>query len=235
MVTGIAQSSVESTPRLDPSLGQPGSNQQDSGRRGRSAAGGGGGGGADTVNLSPEAQQQISQLQQRDREVRSHEQSHISAGGAHVNGGATYTYQRGPDNRQYAIGGSVSIDTSAEAGNPEATKAKARQVRSAALAPGNPSAQDQSVAAQASTMEMQAQQEAQQAKAEEGKNSQSQNIQGANPLQISAPEAYTAAPSATAASANITSRAAAAYQLVQQQGSMPTALAPWGTGIAMTV
>ncbi len=127
----------------------------------------------DSVTLSPEAQQQVRELQQRDSEVRSHEQAHVAAGAGHVRGGIQYTYTQGPDNKQYASGGSVSIDTSPVSGDPEATIEKARAVRSAALAPGNPSAQDQAVAAEASTMEAEARTEKAQ---QQSSNSTENNI-----------------------------------------------------------
>lgn len=111
---------------------------------------------ADSLSLSPEARNQLRELQQRDAEVRAHEQAHLAAGGPHVTGGASYTYQKGPDGRQYAIGGQVSIDTSAVPGDPEATREKGRQVRRAALAPGEPSGQDQQVAAKAARLEAEA-------------------------------------------------------------------------------
>ncbi len=111
----------------------------------------------DTLTLSPEAQQKVRELQQRDAEVRAHEQAHMSSGAGHVSGGPKYSYATGPDKKQYAVGGSVSIDTSPVAGDPEATIEKARAVRSAALAPSSPSAQDHSVAAAASSMEAEAQ------------------------------------------------------------------------------
>ena len=108
--------------------------------------------------LSEEEQKVVRELQQRDQEVRRHEAAHASAGGA-LAGSPTFTYQRGPDGRQYAVGGSVSIDTSPVKGDPEATLQKARQIRSAALAPADPSGQDKSVAAAASALERQAQAE----------------------------------------------------------------------------
>ena len=106
---------------------------------------------ADSLSLSPEAQQQLRELKLRDAEVRAHESAHMAAGGGHVNGGAGYTYQKGPDGRQYAIGGHVSIDASSVPGDPEASREKAQQVRRAALAPGEPSGQDRQVAARAAT------------------------------------------------------------------------------------
>ena len=50
-------------------------------------------------------------------------------------------------------GGEVSIDTSPIPGDPEATIAKAQQIRRAANAPAEPSPQDRRVAAEASLME----------------------------------------------------------------------------------
>ncbi len=103
----------------------------------------------DGHELSAEEQRQVEELRARDREVRAHEQAHISAGGRYVRSGASYHYQTGPDGKKYAIGGEVSIDTSEEK-DPKATIRKMEVVRKAALAPARPSAQDRSVAAQAS-------------------------------------------------------------------------------------
>ena len=112
----------------------------------------------DQSSLDPREQQELERLQQRDREVRQHEQAHIAAGGQYVRGGAQLSYTRGPDGRQYATGGEVSIDVSPES-TPQATIAKAQVVRRAALAPANPSPQDRQVAAQATQMELEARQQ----------------------------------------------------------------------------
>ncbi len=117
--------------------------------------------------LSQEARREVEQLKARDREVRAHEQAHMSAAGPYARGGAGYSYQTGPDGRQYAVGGEVGIDTSPVADDPEATIQKAQVIRAAALAPANPSSQDRSVAAAATKMETQARQELRQAQAEE--------------------------------------------------------------------
>lgn len=101
--------------------------------------------------LTPEERQMVAELQLRDREVRAHEAAHKAAGGAHV-GGASYTFQQGPDGRQYAIGGEVPVDLSTSGGSPEAVIAKMEQVRAAALAPGDPSSQDYAVAAAADAL-----------------------------------------------------------------------------------
>lgn len=97
--------------------------------------------------LSPEEEEAVRTLKARDREVRSHEAAHQAAGGG-LTGGATFTFETGPDGRQYAVGGEVSIDIGAHP-DPEQNARKMRQVISAALAPLQPSAQDLAVAARA--------------------------------------------------------------------------------------
>ncbi len=109
--------------------------------------------------LPQDEQRQVDKLQERDREVRAHEAAHVAAAGGHAQGGAQFTYTRGPDGRLYASGGEVSIDTSAVAGDPQATLQKAQTVQRAALAPAEPSGQDRQVAAQAAAMAAQARQE----------------------------------------------------------------------------
>lgn len=111
----------------------------------------------DTLDLSREAEE-IRQLQRRDREVRAHEAAHTAAGGSYA-GTPSYTYERGADGRTYAVGGEVSIDVSPVSGDPRATLQKAEQVRAAALAPAEPSAQDMRVAQQAQSMAAQARRE----------------------------------------------------------------------------
>jgi len=180
-------------------------NQDRQGARGSSS----GVGVADAVKLSPDAEKQVQKLRERDREVRAHEQAHIAAGGQHVSGGASFSYQTGPDGRQYAIGGSVQIDTSPVPGNPEATEEKARAVRRAALAPANPSSTDQNVAAKAAAMEGRARSE----QAEQTGN-------GNLPIGMN-PERPWPGPE----------RAADIYAAMQ--GFPQTALVPWGTGISL--
>ncbi len=109
-----------------------------------------------TDQLTDEEQKQVEALKARDAEVRAHERAHTQAGGQYVRGGASYSYQTGPDGKRYAVGGEVSIDTSEIPDDPEATISKAQTVRRAALAPAQPSTQDQQVAAQASQMENEA-------------------------------------------------------------------------------
>ncbi|WP_052063866.1 putative metalloprotease CJM1_0395 family protein [Nitrincola sp. A-D6] len=122
--------------------------QSDSGRR--VAAG-------SSTSASENRQQQeteqtvVRELAARDREVRQHEMAHQAAGGQYT-GGATYTFERGPDEVMYAVGGEVSIDTSSVPGDPEATLQKAERIERAALAPAEPSPQDMRVAASARAM-----------------------------------------------------------------------------------
>lgn len=112
---------------------------------------------AAATELSDEQQAKVQELKQRDAEVRRHEQAHVRAGGT-LAGVPSYEYVRGPDGRQYAVNGEVSIDTG-EAGTPEATIRKMELVIRAALAPGDPSAQDRAVAAEARQAKVQAEAE----------------------------------------------------------------------------
>ena len=100
--------------------------------------------------LSSEERAQVDRLVARDTEVRAHEAAHAAVAGA-LGGAPSFVYQRGPDGKQYAIGGSVPINTS-EGSTPEETLARAEQVRAAALAPSNPSGADRAIAAAASSM-----------------------------------------------------------------------------------
>ncbi|MHA7855463.1 putative metalloprotease CJM1_0395 family protein [Marinobacter shengliensis] len=113
---------------------------------------------ADLQGLTEAELKQLSELKARDREVRAHEAAHQAVGGQYA-GAMSFTYQRGPDGAQYAVGGEVPIDVSPVAGDPQATIEKMRVVRAAAMAPAQPSAQDRAVAAQAMQTMLQAQSE----------------------------------------------------------------------------
>jgi hypothetical protein len=97
---------------------------------------------------------EIAELTKRDRQVRIHEAQHLAAAGSMASS-VKYSYETGPDGKLYAVGGSVQLNVTPGA-TPEETLARARQVRSAANAPADPSGQDMTVAAQASQMEAQA-------------------------------------------------------------------------------
>jgi hypothetical protein len=108
-------------------------------------------------SLSPAQQQVVEKLAARDTAVRAHEAAHQAAAGG-LGGAATFSYQQGPDGRRYAVGGEVPI-TLESGRTPEETISNAETVRAAALAPVDPSAQDLSVAAQASQVENAARQQ----------------------------------------------------------------------------
>lgn len=116
--------------------------------------------------LDAQEQAQLMKLQQRDSEVRRHEQAHLAAAGQYARGGPSFTLQKGPDGKSYAVGGEVGIDVSKES-TPEATIIKMQTIRRAALAPASPSAADRKIAAQASVKEARARQEISQATQEE--------------------------------------------------------------------
>lgn len=91
------------------------------------------------------------ELSKRDREVRAHEQAHAAIGGQYTSA-PSYTYERGPDGRLYAVEGEVKIDTSAIPNDPEATLEKAEIIQRAALGVAEPSAADRAAAADARAM-----------------------------------------------------------------------------------
>lgn len=108
-----------------------------------------------SVRLTPQEQVQVRKLRQIDQKVRAHEQAHLGAAAGLAVGGASFQTVRGPDGRQYAVAGEVSIDVS-PAQSPRQTIDKARRIQAAALAPADPSAQDRAVAAAAASMQIQA-------------------------------------------------------------------------------
>ena len=109
---------------------------------------GGAGSEGPSLQLSEEERAVVAQLQARDREVRAHEEAHARVGGEYA-GEPSYTYEVGPDGRQYAVGGEVPIDVSVIPDDPEATIEKMEVVKRAALAPAEPSSADRRVAAEA--------------------------------------------------------------------------------------
>lgn len=131
--------------------------------------------------LTQDQKMQVIELQRRDLEVRTHEAAHMSAG-AGLTTGASYSYQRGPDNKMYAIGGEVGIDTS-PGKTPEETLKKAAQIKRAALAPAQPSSADLQVAATATNMEIDAKMEIQKNQNQETKEKTEQNSQNSQSSQ----------------------------------------------------
>ncbi|MEM7203659.1 MAG: putative metalloprotease CJM1_0395 family protein [Planctomycetota bacterium] len=108
--------------------------------------------------LTEEEQQVVEELQARDREVRAHEQAHKAAAGELAVSGPSYDYQRGPDGRQYAIGGHVDIRIP-EGRTPEEKLRLAQKAEAAATAPAEPSSQDRRVAARAAAQASEAERE----------------------------------------------------------------------------
>jgi hypothetical protein len=132
--------------------------------------------------LTVEEEEQVRELEERDAEVRQHEAAHLAVAGQYAQGSAEYTFQTGPDGKKYAIGGSVSIDVSEVAGDPEATIAKMQQVAAAATAPAEPSNQDLKVAAAARNTEAKARAELAREKADNlnAASNESENAENKN-------------------------------------------------------
>ncbi len=104
--------------------------------------------GAGTEGLTKEEKAVVADLKRRDAETRRHEQAHANTGGPYA-GTPSYTFERGPDGRSYAVAGTTPIDVTPVSGDAAATLRKMEMVKRAALAPAEPSAQDRKVAAQA--------------------------------------------------------------------------------------
>jgi len=113
---------------------------------------------ASEAELDESEKEQVRELEERDREVKTHEQQHAAVGGAYTRGGPSFEFQTGPDGKQYAVGGHVDIDTS-EGSTPEETVRKAQVIQAAATAPANPSGADLKIAAAAAAMQSEAMQE----------------------------------------------------------------------------
>lgn len=73
--------------------------------------------------LDASQMQMIEKLQSRDTEVKAHEAAHKAVGGA-LAGSASFTYEKGPDDKMYAIGGEVPISLK-EGSTPQESKANA--------------------------------------------------------------------------------------------------------------
>ncbi len=104
--------------------------------------------------------------------VKAHEQTHIAIAGPYAEGAPQYIYAMGPDGTLYAVGGSVKVDVEPVPGDPEATLRKAEALMQAALGPGEPSAADMRIAADAYRMAMQAKREIEEERAAGGERTQ---------------------------------------------------------------
>lgn len=118
--------------------------------------------------LSKEELKAVRDLQVRDRQVRAHEQAHVSASGRIATSAPNYEFETGPDGRKYAVGGSVSYNVP-PASTPKEELLLAQQLRRMALAPMDPSPKDRATAAKAAVKEAKANREIREEKAEEFK------------------------------------------------------------------
>ncbi len=99
-------------------------------------------------------EQVIKDLDQRDREVRSHESRHSAALGQYARGAPHYSYQVGPDGKAYAVGGYIEADVTMNGQSGDF--GKALTLRNAALVGGSVSLSDSLVASYASRVNVQA-------------------------------------------------------------------------------
>ncbi|MGH1461484.1 MAG: putative metalloprotease CJM1_0395 family protein [Neptuniibacter sp.] len=106
---------------------------------------------ADPEKIEQLELEQTRELSKRDREVRAHEQAHAAIGGQYTSA-PSYSYERGPDGRLYAVEGEVRIDTSPIPNDPKATLEKAETIQRAALGVAEPSSADRAAAADARAM-----------------------------------------------------------------------------------
>lgn len=116
--------------------------------------------------LTPAQKQQIAELKIRDSEVKAHEQAHLAAASGIGASAPHYDYEVGPDGKKYAVGGEVNISFT-KSQNPSENLANAQTMKTAALAPAQPSGQDRAVAAKADRLIAEAKQEIKEAQTEQ--------------------------------------------------------------------
>ena len=119
-----------------PRAGQTSASRREEPENNRSGANPGGLRPTSEANLSDAEKAVLEELKHRDREVRLHEQKHMSAAGPLAKGGPTYEYAIGPDGKPYAIGGKVRIDTSAVAGSPCQSDSEGSHSTGGSIRPG---------------------------------------------------------------------------------------------------
>lgn len=95
----------------------------------------------DPNDLTAEEKKAVDRLRQRDGQVRQEEQAHAGTAGSAA-GPINYIFATGPDGRQYAVGGSVSVRLSNPSGDPAQYAQAAAKLAAAANAATNPSAAD---------------------------------------------------------------------------------------------
>lgn len=90
-------------------------------------------------------QRVLEKFKRTDAQVRSHEQVHATIG--QTTSPISYNYQKGPDGKMYAVGGSVRFDTSIP-DDPKSAAFKLDQLSKAAAGPTDPSGADTTIASQ---------------------------------------------------------------------------------------
>lgn len=110
------------------------------------------------IEMTSAEKRRMKKLKARDKEIRAHEHAHLSGLGTHKVGGASFTYEIGPDGQYYAVHGSVNVDLN-PSGTAEETVDKMKAIQKGALAPLQPSYSDRIVARIAKSLEISAAQE----------------------------------------------------------------------------
>jgi len=108
-----------------------------------------------TDDSGSELQKTIDRLKSRDREVRLHEMSHSTNPDLIKIGPSHFDYTIGPDGKAYATGGNVILSTG-NSRTPEEALSKARALKQASMAPGEPSSMDFQALNAALSMEFEA-------------------------------------------------------------------------------
>jgi len=109
-----------------------------------------------STELTSQEKVEVSKLKAIDTQVRAHEAAHQS--GPAASGGASFTYEKGPDGIMYAVAGEVPVRIQTGS-DPQETISNLQGVIATALAPADPSPQDLSIASKARVMMMKAEQE----------------------------------------------------------------------------
>ena len=91
----------------------------------------------------------LKSLQERDDEVRQHENQHVAEAGEFATSGAVLETETASNGRAYATSGKVSVNMAEIDGDPQKTIEKMTKIEKSALKPENPSDQDLRVATEA--------------------------------------------------------------------------------------
>jgi len=93
----------------------------------------------------------LSKFKKSDSDIRTHEQIHATIG--HTTAPISYSYQKGPDGKMYAVGGAVRLDTSIP-DDPKAAQFKLDQLKRASNGPSDLSSSDITISTQANLNKM---------------------------------------------------------------------------------